>query len=63
MNQPLTATDRARITIACARDVLTQAQGTSPADPVATARVMGQLQATVEQLIELVDADRKPEVA
>jgi len=50
-----TATDRARVTIACARDVLTQAQSTSPADPVATARVMGRLQATVEQLLELVE--------
>ncbi|MCZ4602944.1 hypothetical protein O3S80_03985 [Streptomyces sp. Lzd4kr] len=50
-----TATDRARVAVACARDVLTQAEGVSPADPIATARVMGRLQATVEQLLELID--------
>lgn len=48
-------TDRASVTIACARDVLAEAEGVSPADPVATARVMGRLQATVEQLLELVE--------
>lgn len=56
MSKQLTPADRARITIACARNVLTQAAGVSPVDPVATARVMGQLQATVEQLLELVEA-------
>lgn len=49
--------DRARITIACARTVLTEAQRVTPADPAATAHVMGRLETTVEQLIALIEAD------
>ncbi|MGW1616355.1 hypothetical protein ACWCQZ_44305 [Streptomyces sp. NPDC002285] len=51
------------LAVACAHDVLAEAQGISPADPIATARVMGRLQATVEQLLELVEAQQADALA
>ncbi|MEU8756240.1 hypothetical protein AB0C88_37710 [Streptomyces chartreusis] len=46
---------QAHITIACARTVLAEAQRVSPADPAATAHVMGRLETTVEQLLALIE--------
>ncbi|WP_406418004.1 hypothetical protein [Streptomyces sp. NBC_01614] len=50
-----TDTDRTRITIACARDVLTAIQATPLGDPIATARMLGRAQSTIEALLALVE--------
>lgn len=47
--------DRARITIACAHEVLTETETVALDDTVATARAIGRLQATVEELLALVE--------